>query len=41
MLRELRHWLYRPHVAGGQFTHPDHLHENAQFISYLGESGFR
>ena len=28
-------------MAGGQFTHPDHRHENAQFISYVGERGFR
>jgi hypothetical protein len=44
MLRELRHWLHRPAIRMGSVDnsriHPTRL-KNAQFISYLVESGFR
>jgi hypothetical protein len=44
MLRLLRRWLYRPAIRMGAVDnsriHTTHT-KNAQFISYLVESGFR
>ena len=44
MLRALRHWLYRPAIRMGSVDN-SRIHttrtQNAQFISYLVESGFR
>ena len=44
MLRELRHWLHRPAIRMSSVDparfHPTRI-QNAQFISYLVESGFR
>ena len=44
MLRELRHWLYRPPVRMWPVDNSrirTTCTKNAQFISYLVESGFR
>ena len=44
MLRELRYWLHRPAIRMGSVDN-SRIHrtrlKNAQFISYLVESGFR
>jgi hypothetical protein len=44
MLREWRHWLHRPAIRMGSVDN-SRIHttttKNAQFISYLVESGFR
>ena len=44
MLRELRHWLYRPPIRMWSVDNSrirTTCTKNAQFISYLVESGFR
>ena len=44
MLRVVRHWFYRPAIRMWSVDN-SHIHttqtKNAQFISYLVESGFR
>jgi hypothetical protein len=44
MLRQIRHWFYRPPVKMGPIDN-SRIHttrvKNAQFVSYLKESGFR
>jgi hypothetical protein len=44
MLRQIRHWFHKPSVRMGPVDnsriHTTHV-KNAQFVSYLTESGFR
>jgi hypothetical protein len=44
MLRQIRHWFYRPAIRMGPVDN-SRIHttrvKNAQFVSYLTESGFR